>query len=64
MILVPTRELALQTAQVAKELGKYLKVRVCGMIPGSSLTSSDRTDHDLVSIGWCTEYGRNGILAG
>ncbi|MEW5301587.1 MAG: hypothetical protein WDW38_010333 [Sanguina aurantia] len=37
MILVPTRELALQTAQVAKELGKYLKVEVMVTTGGTSL---------------------------
>lgn len=37
MILVPTRELALQTAQVCKELGKYLKVEVMVTTGGTSL---------------------------
>jgi hypothetical protein len=37
MLLVPTRELALQTAQVAKELGKYLKVEVMVTTGGTNL---------------------------
>ncbi|GFH17930.1 DEAD-box ATP-dependent RNA helicase [Haematococcus lacustris] len=37
MILVPTRELALQTAQVCKELGKYLAVDVMVTTGGTSL---------------------------
>ncbi|KAL6745797.1 DEAD-box RNA helicase, ATP-dependent, cytoplasmic [Haematococcus lacustris] len=37
MVLVPTRELALQTAQVCKELGKYLEVEVMVTTGGTSL---------------------------
>mmetsp|Transcript_30911 Transcript_30911/g.68456 ORF Transcript_30911/g.68456 Transcript_30911/m.68456 type:complete len:419 (+) Transcript_30911:146-1402(+) len=37
MLLVPTRELALQTAQVCKELGKYLNVEVMVTTGGTSL---------------------------
>lgn len=37
LLLVPTRELALQTAQVCKELGKYLKVDVMVTTGGTSL---------------------------
>lgn len=37
MLLVPTRELALQTAQVCKELGKYLSVEVMVTTGGTSL---------------------------
>jgi superfamily II DNA/RNA helicase len=37
MLLVPTRELALQTAQVAKELGKHLSVDVMVTTGGTSL---------------------------
>eukprot|EP00003_Mantamonas_plastica_P016908 TRINITY_DN282_c0_g2_i3.p1 TRINITY_DN282_c0_g2~~TRINITY_DN282_c0_g2_i3.p1 ORF type:complete len:442 (-),score=147.48 TRINITY_DN282_c0_g2_i3:1199-2422(-) len=37
LILVPTRELALQTAQVCKELGKYLDVEVMVTTGGTSL---------------------------
>lgn len=37
MILTPTRELALQTSQVCKELGKYLKVEVMVTTGGTNL---------------------------
>ncbi|KAJ0970211.1 hypothetical protein J5N97_023088 [Dioscorea zingiberensis] len=37
VILVPTRELALQTSQVCKELGKHLKVQVMATTGGTSL---------------------------
>lgn len=37
MVLVPTRELALQTAQVCKEMGKYLNVEVMVTTGGTSL---------------------------
>ena len=37
MILVPTRELALQNSQVCKELGKHLKVEVMVTTGGTSL---------------------------
>ncbi len=37
MVLVPTRELALQTSQVCKELGKHLKVEVMVTTGGTSL---------------------------
>jgi ATP-dependent RNA helicase DDX6/DHH1 len=37
VILVPTRELALQTASVCKELGKYLNVQVMTTTGGTSL---------------------------
>lgn len=37
MILVPTRELALQTSQVCKELGKYLNVQVMVTTGGTTL---------------------------
>uniref|UniRef100_A0A7S3R563 RNA helicase n=1 Tax=Dunaliella tertiolecta TaxID=3047 RepID=A0A7S3R563_DUNTE len=37
LILVPTRELALQTAQVCKEMGKYLNVEVMVTTGGTSL---------------------------
>lgn len=29
MIIVPTRELALQTSQICKELAKHTKIKVC-----------------------------------
>jgi ATP-dependent RNA helicase DDX6/DHH1 len=38
LILVPTRELALQTASVCKELGKHLKVEVMVTTGGTVLT--------------------------
>ncbi|KAN0027984.1 hypothetical protein ACTFIV_009811 [Dictyostelium citrinum] len=37
LILVPTRELALQTSQVCKELGKYMNVQVMASTGGTSL---------------------------
>lgn len=37
VILVPTRELALQTSQVCKELGKHLKINVMVTTGGTSL---------------------------
>ena len=37
MILVPTRELALQNSQVCKELGKHLKVEGMVTTGGTSL---------------------------
>ncbi|XP_051137594.1 DEAD-box ATP-dependent RNA helicase 12-like [Andrographis paniculata] len=37
VILVPTRELALQTSQVCKELGRYLKIQVMATTGGTSL---------------------------
>jgi ATP-dependent RNA helicase DDX6/DHH1 len=37
LILVPTRELALQTSQVAKELGKHMNVQVMVTTGGTSL---------------------------
>ena len=37
LIVVPTRELALQTSQICKELGKYMKARVMVTTGGTSL---------------------------
>jgi len=37
MLLVPTRELALQTAQVCRELGKHTNVEVMATTGGTSL---------------------------
>ena len=37
LILVPTRELALQTSQVCKELGKHMNVQVMVSTGGTSL---------------------------
>lgn len=36
-MLVPTRELALQTSQICKELGKHLGVQVMATTGGTSL---------------------------
>lgn len=36
-MLVPTRELALQTSQICKELGKHLEVQVMVTTGGTSL---------------------------
>jgi ATP-dependent RNA helicase DDX6/DHH1 len=52
IVLVPTRELALQTAQICKELGKHLKVEVMVTTGGTSLRDDimrlDETVHILV----------------
>lgn len=37
VILVPTRELALQTSQVCKELGKHLEIQIMVTTGGTSL---------------------------
>lgn len=37
LVLVPTRELALQTAQIAKDLGKHLSIQVVTTTGGTSL---------------------------
>ncbi len=37
LVVVPTRELALQTSQLCKELGKYMKARVMVTTGGTSL---------------------------
>ena len=37
MVIVPTRELALQTSQLCKELGKHLKVQVMVSTGGTNL---------------------------
>ena len=37
LVLVPTRELALQTSQVCKELGKHLNIQVKSPAPPSPL---------------------------
>lgn len=53
MVLVPTRELALQTSQVCKELGKHLKVEVMVTTGGTSLKDDimrfQQTVHILVA---------------
>lgn len=45
VILVPTRELALQTSQVCKELGKHMNVQVMASTGGTSLKD------DIVRLG-------------
>ncbi|CAI5756677.1 unnamed protein product [Candida verbasci] len=50
LILVPTRELALQTAQVVKTLGKHLNVQVMVSTGGTSLRDDIVRLHDPVHI--------------
>ena len=48
MILVPTRELALQTSQVCKELGKHMGVEVMVTTGGTSLRDDIMRLHQTV----------------
>jgi hypothetical protein len=50
LILVPTRELALQTAQVCKELGKHLAVEVMVTTGGTSLRDDIMRLHQPVHV--------------
>ena len=50
LLLVPTRELALQTAQVAKELGKYLGIDVVVTTGGTSLKDDIMRFHGSVHV--------------
>lgn len=50
LVLVPTRELALQTSQVTKELGKHLKVEVMVTTGGTSLKDDILRLHHAVHI--------------
>ena len=50
ILLVPTRELALQTSQVAKELGKHLDVQVMVTTGGTSLKDDIMRLHQPVHI--------------
>ena len=50
MVLVPTRELALQTSQVCKELGKHLGVEVMVTTGGTSLRDDIMRLHQTVHI--------------
>ncbi|KAG1676956.1 hypothetical protein FOA52_014832 [Chlamydomonas sp. UWO 241] len=50
LLLTPTRELALQTAQVCKELGKYLKVDVVTTTGGTSLKDDIMRFHGSVHV--------------
>jgi len=50
LILVPTRELALQTSQVCKELGKYMNVQVMVSTGGTSLKDDIMRMYSTVHI--------------
>jgi ATP-dependent RNA helicase DDX6/DHH1 len=50
LLLVPTRELALQTAQVCKELGKYLGIDVVVTTGGTSLKDDIMRFHSSVHV--------------
>lgn len=50
LILVPTRELALQTSQVCKTLGQYLGINVMVTTGGSSVKDDILRLHDPVQI--------------
>ncbi|KAG2252447.1 hypothetical protein Bca4012_100009 [Brassica carinata] len=50
MILVPTRELALQTSQVCKELSKYLNIQVMVTTGGTSLRDDIMRLHQPVHL--------------
>ena len=50
LLLVPTRELALQTAQVCKELGKYLGIDVVVTTGGTSLKDDIMRFHGSVHV--------------
>lgn len=50
LILVPTRELALQTSAVVKELGKYLNVQCMVSTGGTSLRDDIMRLHNIVHV--------------
>jgi ATP-dependent RNA helicase DDX6/DHH1 len=50
LILVPTRELALQTAQVCKTLGKHMNVQVMVTTGGTTLKD------DILRLGQTGKY--------
>ncbi|GFP79518.1 dead-box ATP-dependent RNA helicase 8 [Phtheirospermum japonicum] len=50
VILVPTRELALQTSQVCKELGKHLRIQVMVTTGGTSLRDDIMRLHQPVHL--------------
>ncbi len=54
VVLVPTRELALQTAQICKELGKYLGVAVMSSTGGTQLREDVLRLEDKVHVMVCT----------
>mmetsp|Transcript_1122 Transcript_1122/g.3829 ORF Transcript_1122/g.3829 Transcript_1122/m.3829 type:complete len:478 (-) Transcript_1122:719-2152(-) len=66
VILVPTRELALQTSSVCKEIGKYLNVQVMVTTGGTSLQDDiirlHKTVHVLVAtVGRLLDLSRKGL---
>lgn len=66
LILVPTRELALQTAQVCKDLGKYLKLQIMTSTGGTNLKDDIMRLHNPVHIvvatpGRILDLARQGI---
>eukprot|EP00798_Chlamydomonas_sp_ICE-L_P002462 gene2462-12429_t len=66
LLLVPTRELALQTAQVCKELGKYMGVEVMVTTGGTSLKDDImrlyQTIHIIVATpGRILDLGNKGV---
>ena len=68
MILVPTRELALQTSQVCKELGKHMGVEVMCTTGGTSLRDdimrAQQTVHMVVATpGRILDLADKGIVA-
>lgn len=50
LVLVPTRELALQTSQVCKELGKHMNVQVMVSTGGTSLKDDIMRLYNTVHI--------------
>jgi ATP-dependent RNA helicase DDX6/DHH1 len=62
MLLVPTRELALQTAQVCKELGKHLAVDIMVTTGGTSLKDDIMRLYQvrLCDVGTCRRTGVGG----
>lgn len=50
MLLVPTRELALQTSQVCKELGRHLGIQVMVTTGGTSLKDDIMRLYNTVHI--------------
>ena len=62
LILVPTRELALQTSSVVKEIGKHMNVQCMVSTGGTSLREDImRLYNEVRCGGWAREMG-NGII--
>lgn len=66
MILVPTRELALQTAHVLKDLGKFLNLQIMTSTGGTDLKDDvmrlSKTVHIIVATpGRIHDLGQKGI---